>query len=212
MGSLENRGQKPNDIVTKHSDMPDDELWELFKKGDELAFKEMYFKHYPMLYQYGFNICHDEDVCDDVIQDMFSDLWHTRRNLGIALSIKAYLFSTLRRRTLQRLRQIRRKQVIALELFTRNPDIEFSPEMIMIREEGDFFKRSIIKDALNQLSKRQKEVIYLKFYQEISYKEVAEVMGINYQSVLNYSQKALQVLRANDALLRIVSGNRDELG
>src|SRR5690606_16937283 len=134
--------------------------WTLFKKGDEEAFKHIYFKHYPKLHQYALNICGDEHVCNDVIQDMFSDLWHSRRKLSVAISVKAYLFSILRRRILLRLKQIRRKQVLALELFTLNPDIEFSQEMIIIREEGDYFKRSIVKEALNQLSKRQKEVIY----------------------------------------------------
>ncbi|NGF56842.1 sigma-70 family RNA polymerase sigma factor [Parapedobacter sp. SGR-10] len=208
MRPLENMEQKPGVTSGTSPALTDSELWGLFKKGDEAAFKTIYFKNYPLLYQYALNISKDEHVSDDVIQDMFSSLWHTRRNLGVAVSIKAYLLSSLRRRVLLKLKQIRRKQVLALELFTFNPDIEFSPEMVMIREEGDFFKRSIVKEALNQLSKRQKEVIYLRFYQDIPYKEVAKVMGINYQSVLNYCQAALQVLRNNEALLRAMSLDR----
>lgn len=208
MRPLENMEQKPGVTSGTGPALTDSELWGLFKKGDEAAFKTIYFKNYPLLYQYALNISKDEHVSDDVIQDMFSSLWHTRRNLGVAVSIKAYLLSSLRRRVLLKLKQIRRKQVLALELFTFNPDIEFSPEMVMIREEGDFFKRSIVKEALNQLSKRQKEVIYLRFYQDIPYKEVAKVMGINYQSVLNYCQAALQVLRNNEALLRAMSLDR----
>jgi len=208
MRPLENMKQKPGVTSGTSPALTDSELWGLFKKGDEAAFKTIYFKNYPLLYQYALNISKDEHVSDDVIQDMFSSLWHTRRNLGVAVSIKAYLLSSLRRRVLLKLKQIRRKQVLALELFTFNPDIEFSPEMVMIREEGDFFKRSIVKEALNQLSKRQKEVIYLRFYQDIPYKEVAKVMGINYQSVLNYCQAALQVLRNNEALLRAMSLDR----
>ncbi|SFB78031.1 RNA polymerase sigma factor, sigma-70 family [Parapedobacter composti] len=205
MKFLNRIGQNLNTELSEESPMMDAELWELFKKGDEAAFKRIYFRNYPMLHQYARNICKDEHVSDDVIQDMFSDLWHSRRNLGVAVSIKAYLFSSLRRRILLKMKQIRRKQVLALELFTFNPDIEFSPEMVLIREEGNYFRRSIVKEALNQLSKRQKEVIYLRFYQDIPYKEVAKIMGINYQSVLNYCQKALQILRTNDALLRVVS-------
>ena len=208
MRPLENMEQKLGVTSGTSPALTDSELWGLFKKGDEAAFKTIYFKNYPLLYQYALNISKDEHVSDDVIQDMFSSLWHTRRNLGVAVSIKAYLLSSLRRRVLLKLKQIRRKQVLALELFTFNPDIEFSPEMVMIREEGDFFKRSIVKEALNQLSKRQKEVIYLRFYQDIPYKEVAKVMGINYQSVLNYCQAALQVLRNNEALLRAMSLDR----
>lgn len=183
-------------------------LWTLFRDGDEAAFQRIYFNHYQLLFQYAWNISKDDHVSSDAIQDLFSDLWHGRRNLSAAVSVKAYLLSSLRRRVLLKLKQIRRKQVLALELFTLHPDIEFSPEMIMIREEGDFFRRSIVKEALNQLSKRQKEVIYLRFYQDVSYQEVAKVMGINYQSVLNYYQAALQKLRENPTLLRAAAAAR----
>ena len=194
---------------TTSMNLQGESLWLQFKEGDEQAFKTIYFKHYSLLYQYALEISKDEHVSDDVIQDMFSDLWHKRRKLGDAVSIKAYLLSTLRRRVLLRMKRNRRKQALALEVFTFNPDIEFSPEMIRIREEGKFFKRSIIQQALNQLSKRQREVIYLRFYHNISCKEVARVMNINYQSVINHCQSALQMLRKNEVLLRAVS--RDQL-
>lgn len=183
-------------------------VWEQFKQGDEQAFQEIYFTYYGLLYQYALSISKDAHVSDDVIQDMFSDLWNNRRNLGDAVSVKAYLLSTLRRRVLLKMKRNRRKQVLAVELFTFNPDIEFSPEMIRIQEEGDYFKRNIIKRALNQLSKRQREVIYLRFYQNISCKEVAKVMDIKYQSVLNHCQTALQELRKNEVLLRAIANNQ----
>src|SRR5690554_1826172 len=102
----------------------------LFRDGDEAAFQHLYFNHYQLLFQYGWNISKDDHVSNDAIQDLFSDLWHSRKNLSAAVSVKAYLLSSLRRRVLVKLKQIRRKQVLALELFTLHPDIEFSPEMI----------------------------------------------------------------------------------
>lgn len=207
---------KPLKTVLNHNTAPDTfqgvseaALWALFREGDVAAFQRIYFNHYQFLFQYAWNISKDDHVSSDAIQDLFSDLWHSRKNLSEAVSVKAYLLSSLRRRVLLKLKQIRRKQVLALEFFTLHPDIEFSPEMIMIREEGDFFRRSMVKEALNQLSKRQKEVIYLRFYQDISYQEVAKVMGINYQSVLNYYQAALKKLRDNPKLLRAAASARN---
>lgn len=182
------------------------ELWDSFKKGDEVSFKSIYSIHYSMLHQYAFNICKDDQITIDALQDLFSDLWHSRRRLGPVTSIKAYLFSSIRRRVLVKLKKNRRKQVLALEIFTHHPDIEFSQEMIRIREEKDFFRKSIIKEALSVLSKRQREVIYLRFYQEIPLNEVAEIMNIKYQSVVNLCQSALKNLRNNSKLLRVVSG------
>lgn len=183
----------------------DCELWENFKSGCESAFKSIYFLHYYALYHYALNISKDETVSLDAIQDLFSDLWGSRKRLGHVLSIKAYLLSSLRRRVLQKLKRKRRKQVLALEFFTFDPDIEFSPEILMIQRENDLFRQAAVREALNELSKRQKEVVYLRFFLDISYKEVAQVMGINYQSVLNHHQTAIQKLRNNEALLRAAS-------
>jgi RNA polymerase sigma factor (sigma-70 family) len=109
----------------------------------------------------------------------------------------------VRRKVLKKLKSNRRKQVVALELFTHDLNIEFSPEMILIEEEESYFKRAIVKDALNDLTKRQREVIYLKFYQELSYAEISEIMDMKYQSVLNLFQRALIKLRDNPMLLRV---------
>lgn len=206
MGVINHKLHK--DVLDHNNPISDCELWNSFKSGDHLAFKSIYFDYYYLLYQYALNISKDETVSIDVIQDLFSDLWDSRNKLGKVLSIKAYLLSSLRRRVLQKLKQKRRKQVLALELFTFAPDLEFSPEILMIQREKDLFRQSIVRQALNELSKRQKEVVYLRFFLDVSYMEVAQVMGIQYQSVLNHYQAALKKLRSNGTLLKAVSWGR----
>src|SRR5690606_8069444 len=135
MGMLINKAavEQPANVAEGESAVS--ALWERFKKGDEEAFKAIYFEYHHLLLQYALTISNDEQVSHDAIQDLFSNLWHNRRNLGQAVSVKAYLLSSLRRGVLLKLKNIRRKQVLAVELFTFHPDIEFSPEMIMIRKE-----------------------------------------------------------------------------
>ena len=183
------------------SSSDDANLWSAFKMDDEDAFKTIYFSHYDGLFQYAMKICNDDTLCADAIQDLFSELWISRKKLGDVISIRAYLFSSVRRRVMIKLKANRQKQVIALEMVTRSPDIEFSTEMIRIREESLSLKRLVIKDVLNDLPKRQKEVIYLRFYQELSYTEIAEVMNMKYQSVQNLFGRALTKLRENPVLL-----------
>ena len=75
----------------------------------------------------------------------------------------------------------------------------------MVREEEYLSLQSKIAELLNQLPKRQKEVIYLHYFEDLDYSQIAEIMAINYQSVLNLTQKALQKLRSADLLLALLS-------
>ena len=76
----------------------------------------------------------------------------------------------------------------------------FPPEEIVVRNEEYEALRSRIVALLNTLPQRQKEAIYLHYFENMEYAQIAEVMGINYQSVLNLTQKALQKLRTADLL------------
>ena len=85
------------------------------------------------------------------------------------------------------------------------PDIGFSPEEIVVRNEEYLSLQNKIAALLNELPKRQKEVIYLHYFEEMDYAQIAEVMGIHYQSVLNLTQKALQKLRQANLLSVLLS-------
>ena len=74
-----------------------------------------------------------------------------------------------------------------------------------MKEEEYLSLQSKITELLNQLPKRQKEVIYLHYFEDMDYNQIAEIMSINYQSVLNLTQKALQKLRSADLLLALLS-------
>ena len=71
----------------------------------------------------------------------------------------------------------------------------FSAEELSINQEIQFLCTTTLSELINQLSPRQKEVIYLKYYSNMSSSDIAEVMDMNYQSVLNILQKALSKLR-----------------
>ena len=70
----------------------------------------------------------------------------------------------------------------------------------MIRKEEYGSLQGRIVELLNELPQRQKEVIYLHYFENMDYTQIAEVMGIRYQSVLNLTQKALQKLRSANLL------------
>ncbi|RZK52474.1 MAG: sigma-70 family RNA polymerase sigma factor [Hymenobacter sp.] len=71
----------------------------------------------------------------------------------------------------------------------------YSHEEFLIAQQTDAEQGQRLLAALNQLSKRQREALYLRFFDDFSYERIAEVMALNIQSVRNLIFRALQVLR-----------------
>lgn len=175
-----------------------EELWSRSLGGDTTAFRDIHRVLFKGLYNYALKLLQDRDLAGDAVQDLFVRIWVRRDQIGEIKTLKPYFFTALRRQVLNQLRdlQLRKLQISGLP----RPDIEFSPEEIVVRNEEYENLQHKIAALLNELPRRQKEVIYLRYFEEMDNTQIAEVMGIHYQSVLNLTQKALQKLRSADLL------------
>lgn len=179
----------------------DHELWAAFQQGEETACTHLFHIYYNDLYNYGLKIAGDEAFVQDSIQELFITLWRTRDRLGQVKALKPYLMKSLRRSLLRAMTQRRNNRLKMLSV--PMPDIVFSPEEVAIRHETSGARKDFLLLQLNNLSRRQREVIYLRYYDELSYDEIAQVMGLHYQSVMNHLHRALKALRSNHSLRRI---------
>ncbi|HXB31929.1 MAG TPA: sigma-70 family RNA polymerase sigma factor [Puia sp.] len=185
------------DINPLHTDqLP--QWWMLTLEGDPDAFHSIHGELFRGLYDYALKLLQDGQLAEDAVQELFVKVWVKRAAIGPLKKVKPYFFTALRRQVLNQLRN-RQSRELRLGLMPR-PDIEFSPEEIVVRDEEYSTLQARIAAVLNELPKRQKEVIYLHYFEELDYTQIAEVMGIHYQSVLNLTQKALHKLRSADLL------------
>jgi len=76
-----------------------------------------------------------------------------------------------------------------------NQHYEFSIEEIMINDSLSEQKRQALKKAIGKLNANQREILYLKFYNNLSYQEISEILNISYQTVRNYMSQALKALK-----------------
>jgi RNA polymerase sigma factor (sigma-70 family) len=182
----------PLSVESRH--IEDQILWERFKKGDEIAFSKIFHTYYSFLYNYGMKLSSDEDLTKDCIQELYITLWKNRENLGNANSIKFYLLKSIRRKMIRAM-QFRKKKFEYKLSDNYEFEVVFSIESVMIRDEFQKDQQEYFFKLLNSLSKRQKEAIYLKFYQNLSYEEISQIMDVNYQSVRNYIHQAITTLR-----------------
>lgn len=175
-------------------------MWKEFRNSSELAFSLIFSKHYSDLNSYGCKITPNEELVKDTIQELMITLWNSRGRLGKVSSIKHYLLKSLRRSLIRNLEK-QKKSLLHLRLYSEyQPDITFSPEETIILEESSRDTDAYLTTLLNSLPKRQKEAVYLKYYTELSFEEVADIMGVNYQSVVNHLHKAFKVLRKSKGL------------
>ncbi|SFF53404.1 RNA polymerase sigma factor [Thermoflexibacter ruber] len=169
----------------------DYEIWQELKQGKEEAITQMMQYYHADLYQYSLKIAGDADLSKDCIQEVFMEIWTKREKLADVQYIKPYLFKSLRRRIIHHKNQ-KKKELENLEV---EFDIVFSHEDFLVQELNLQEKQAKLVQALNQLSKRQREAIYLRFYEGLNYEQIAEIMGITYQPLYNLIYKSLKLLR-----------------
>lgn len=176
----------------------DKQLWQQLKGGSELALGKLLAKYFNPLHNYGYKFVRDENFVKDCVQEVFIEIWNRREQISTPDSIRAYLLSCVRRRVL---RESHRQHILKEEWPTDLENdlsfVAFSPEWLLIEEETLADTTLRIADALNLLPKRQREVIYLRFYQNLERVEIAAIMGVNAQSVSNLLQSAFKSFREN---------------
>lgn len=181
----------------------DIDLWKDFKKGNQNAFRLIHQQYYSSLYFYAVKVTQNKELSEDCIQTLFVNLWCNRENLSDVSLIKAYLFKSLRR-DLNRIpyTPVLKKESEAI-LLSSQSGIVFSPEDVVVEDEKRQYLQQQIADVLNKLPARQREAVYLKYYEGLEYREIAQIMGVHYQSVINFLYKAMTVLKKEEKLQKL---------
>ena len=169
----------------------DEVLWNLFQNGSKKAFEEIYRRNIQMLFHFGTRITSDHSLVKDSIQELFIDLWRRRKPGHEVRQVKVYLIKSFRYK-LQRVisKAGSQKTITPEELYEQLVDESHD------EEERVEQRRMQLQKSLERLSPRQREVVYLRYFQNLSNREIAEILGINYQSVSNILMRALTKMRS----------------
>ncbi len=166
-------------------------LWEAFRKDDKEAFSALFRKYYGSLFLFGNKFMPDKSLLEDAIQELFLELWQGKLPPPV-FSVKAYLLKSLKYKLLKLIRKHEQSESLKEH---GDPSFEWSHENFLIAEQESEEKKQQVLQAVAQLSNRQKEIIYLKFYQNLSYDEVSEIMNINYQAARNLLYQSIKALK-----------------
>jgi RNA polymerase sigma-70 factor (ECF subfamily) len=186
-----NGGQsRPSKVLHLHPDHLEDKvLWNAFREGDDKAFVTIFDRHVQSLYNYGCKNLHDREAVKDHEQDLFLELCRKRKNLGETNAIKFYLYKALRRKLI-------RVKLRSPLIFTHAAELTTpSPESDLIDSQTEENQKRILAERLTRLSDRQREAIFLRYYEELSYDKIAEVMGLRKQSIYNLINESFTLLK-----------------
>lgn len=187
-----------NISVTKNhefSNMSDSELWNELKKSNPDALHVLFYRYYNDLYFYGTKLANDNNLIIDTIQDLFLNLWENKKRLSDVQHIKAYLFQIFRNKLLKTPQK--NTSIFSLKDISKIPEKEFiiSQEDIIIEQETRSQISKTIITVLEELTDKQKEILYLKFYCNLSNTEISQTLSINKQSVSNLLNRSINTLR-----------------
>jgi RNA polymerase sigma factor (sigma-70 family) len=148
------------------------------------------------LYRYGYHLVRERSAVEDGIQNLFVHLYQHRSTLGQARSVRFYLMASLRRRLAEH--SAKSGSGIEVEFVEERGEgeVEESAEAIIIEHDREDEIRSRLQQLIAMLPKRQREVLYLHFYEELSHKHIAETMGVEVETVYIFLHRALRALRA----------------
>ena len=181
--------------------MEEVKYWESLQAGDIQALQALYKLHVETLYSYGMVLCQDQDRVKDCIHDLFLAFWQNHANLSIPRSGKAYLMVSLRRRIFDSgPKSVLNTEPLEDDVAARISDRD-NHELGWIAAEEEGEKMEKLENAMSRISDRQREIIHMKYYQQLDYEDIGRIMNLNYQSARNLVTRALMALRREMTLI-----------
>ncbi|TDQ11521.1 RNA polymerase sigma-70 factor [Pedobacter metabolipauper] len=173
--------------MNNHTHLPSDEdLIRQLVDGDIAAFDLIYKKYSTALFQAANHLLRNKEVCEDLVHDLFVDLWMRREHHHIK-TLKYYLYAAIRNRVLLYIRSAKATvDVSAFEIIENH-----TAENTLIEKEI----RDIVNRELHHLSEKCREIYTLSRMEQRSHKEIADLKGISIKTVENHITIALKRLR-----------------
>jgi len=168
----------------------DQELLELLRSGDTAAYTEIFHRYKFILHQHAWNKVRNKEEAQDILQEVFTNLWLKREALHITSNLSGYLYSAVRNRVLD---HFSHGEVKLRYINNLKPDLVHDvPTDHRVRENQ---LKALIEKEIAELPPRMREVFEMSRKQHMTYREIAEELGTSEETVKKQVSGALKVLR-----------------
>ena len=170
-----------------------------FRNGDEQAFCEIYRLYFQRLCQYGLIFCVDHTRVENIVQDLFLHLLTHGKKMRHVINLEGYLYKSVKQNILTS-NQLHHRRAVIRNLLVDSNGSASSPEEILMQQESRSHLIFWLKGQIEALPTKQKEIIYLKFYEGFSYTKIAQITGLSNQVIRNYVSRAMHKIRQKNKM------------
>ncbi|SHG21024.1 RNA polymerase sigma factor [Flagellimonas flava] len=170
--------------------------WKLFCEGSEAAFVRIYNHYFKTLYNLGRQFSGDTDLLKDTLQETFINIRKKRAKLHKVVSVKAFLIKCYRNRIITEQKKRKKSMNLSFSLGAYGFLLTPSHESVLINRQFKQEQIELIRESLNKLTRRQREVVYYFYYNGLSYAQIKDVMGFSsVRAVRNLVYRSLSELK-----------------
>ncbi|MEZ4772932.1 MAG: sigma-70 family RNA polymerase sigma factor [Bacteroidia bacterium] len=187
-----------------------DQLATRLAAGDPEAIELIYRNYFHRLLYYGIQVAGSQyqHETEDVIQEFFIWLAQNHNKAGKIQNLESYMFQSIRRNIQARLSADKNAQA-SFERYNNlttplRENVGHSPEQDLIQKEEVASRSDLIRQELEKLPPYQREVLYLRYFEDKSYQEIADILSVSDQVVYNYVSRAMKNLKKHLANLSIL--------
>ncbi len=166
-------------------------IFKQIKAGNKLAFNSLFEDHYQELCEFSFRIIGSKELSEEIVADVFANIWMKRKNITISTSLKAFLFKSTKNMTISYMRK-KKTDILPLDevlAFQVNPNPE--PDKDLIYQESVHS----VECLLEKIPNKSRTVFKMHRIDNLKYREIAEVLEISQKTVEKHMGKALSILR-----------------
>lgn len=173
---------------SQHSD---EELLSLLKQGSKEAFNQIYERYYTLLYAHAHRKLQDKEDVRNILQMLFVYIWNNKENLAIHSSLSAYLYTSVRNRILNFIRdsKVREKYLVSLQEFSEKGENLVESRL----HEKELIK--VVEQEVARLPPQMRLVFEMSRNMDMSHSEIATELNISPLTVRVHIKNALRILR-----------------
>jgi RNA polymerase sigma-70 factor (ECF subfamily) len=161
------------------------------KEGDVGTFEKIFRQYYTLLCMYACSITGRYDISEEVVQDVFYNIWKDRERISIQLSIKNYLYGAVRNHALRYLEHEQVQRQYEENILNNSLEAELSPQEELEYKELE----NVITNLLNKMPERRRQIFLMFRMKGKKQKEIAGFFAISIKTVEAEMSKAMQTIR-----------------
>lgn len=187
--------------MRSYQTLPDQDLFELVKLGNDTAFKTIYNRYFDVMYIHAYRKLNDREEARDVVQEVFANIWSKRTVLVLKISLQAYLYISIRNRILNIIAH-KHVQSVHIQSLQHLINQGVCQTDYLVREKE---LRAIIEEEIAALPNKMQEIFEMSRNQYLSHKEIASALDLSEHTVKKQVNNALRILRTKLGILVLLA-------